>query len=37
MGLAEKRKTNMVGVLVKTEANFYVVHGLEVYFEEYNQ
>ena len=37
MGLSEKRRMNIVGVLVKTEANFYVVYDLEVYFEVYNQ
>ena len=28
---------NMVGLLVKSETNFYVVYDLEVYFEVYNQ
>ena len=37
MGLSEKRRMNMVRVLVKTEANFYVVYDPEVYFEVYNQ
>ena len=37
MGLSDKRRMNMVRVLVKTEANLYVVYDLEVYFEVYNQ
>ena len=40
MRLSEKRRMNIEGVLVKTEANFYVVYDLddlEVYFELYNQ
>ena len=30
-------KTNLVGILVKNEANVNKVHDLEVYFEVYNQ